>query len=46
LSDDKAIRELSESVFKSSSIPLFKRGMKRWVLPFGKGELEGILSKF
>jgi hypothetical protein len=47
-SDDEALRDFSEPVVK---IPLnppqspFTKGGRKWVLPFGKGELEGILSE-
>jgi len=46
LPDDKAVREFFKSVFKIPLNPPFIKGGQKWVLPFGKVELEGVLSKF
>jgi hypothetical protein len=37
--DDEALRDFSEPQSP------FTKGGRKWVLPFGKGELEGILSE-
>jgi len=43
--DDEAMREFSGSVVKIPLNPPLLKGDENWVLPFGKGEIEGILSK-
>jgi hypothetical protein len=44
-SDDEALRDFSEPVVKIPLNPPLLKGGLKWVLPLGKGELEGILSE-
>jgi hypothetical protein len=43
--DDEALRDFSEPVVKIPLNPPFTKGGRKWVLPFGKGKPEGILSE-